>query len=130
MSGSLDIQIYSDVLQKYENHLRERNLILIDAELKYENNQASRIVAKILTLLNEFILNKKCNITLFIKNNAHLNKIIPLIGTLEFGYSDILLNCSSEEKQVEIKIKENIKLSLDFINNIQKINGIDFISFS
>ena len=59
-----------------------------------------------------------------------LYKIIPLIGTLESGYSNILLNSSSEEKQVEIKIKENIKLSLDFINNIQKINGIDFISFS
>ena len=49
---------------------------------------------------------------------------------LKSGYSDVLLNCSSEEKQVEIKIKENITLSLDFINNIQKINGIDFISFS
>ncbi len=130
LSGTLDIQIYSDVLQKYENYLIERNLILIDAELKYENNQASRIVAKRLTLLNDYISDKKYNITLFIKNNAYLYKIIPLIEKLEFGYSDILLNSSSDEKQVEIKIKENIKLSLDFIDDIQKMNGIDFISFS
>ena len=130
LSGSVDINIYSDVLIKYENYLIEKNLILIDAEIKNENNQINRIVAKRIYSLNDYISDNKYNITLFTNSNKHLDKLVPLLGILEVGYSDISISCSNKERQVEIKIKENIKLSSKFINDLSTISGIDHIRFS
>ena len=130
LSGSFDINIYSDVLIKYEDYLIEKNLILIDAEIKNENNQIHRIVAKRIYLLNDYISDNKYNITLFTNSNKHLDKLVPLLGILEVGHSDILISCSNKERQVEIKIKENIKLSSKFINDLSTISGIDHIRFS
>ncbi len=130
LSGSLDIYIYSDVLFKYEDYLIEKNLILIDAEIKNENNQPFRIVAKRIYLLNDYISNNKYNITLFINSNKYIEKLVPLLGFLEVGHSDVLINISNKECNVEIKIKANIKLSSKFINDLSKISGIDHIRFS
>ena len=130
LSGSVEINIYSDVFIKYEDYLIEKNLILIDAEIKNENNQINRIVAKRIYLLNDYISDNKYNVTLFTNSNKHLDKLLPLLGILEFGYSDILISCSNKEQQVEIKIKENIKLSSKFINDLSTISGIDHIRFS
>ena len=130
LSGTLEINIYSDILQKYENFLIERNLILIDAEIKNENNQTSRIIAKRITLLNDYIADKRYNITLFINNNNNIEKLVPLVKILEFGHSDILINSSNGQQNVEIKIKENIKLSSKLIDDLSKISCVDNISFS
>ena len=80
--------------------------------------------------MNEFVANSKCNMTLFTKGDEYLQKLVPLLGFLEFGHSNILINKSNEQQQVEIKIKENIKLSSKLINEISKLSGIDNISFS
>ena len=130
LNGSIEIHIYSDILQKYENYLTEGNLILIDAEVKNESNQIFRVVAKKICLLNDFILDNQYNVTLFTNSNEYLNKLVPLLKILEFGHSDILINSSNENKQVEIKIKENIKLSSKFLNDLSKIGGINYINFS
>ena len=76
LKGSLDINIFSDVLLKYENYLIEKNLILIDAEIKNENYQNSRIVVKRIHLLNDYIAEKKYNITLYTNTNKHLDKLV------------------------------------------------------
>ena len=115
---------------KYEEYLIEKNLILIDAEIKNENNQTSRIIAKKIYLLNDYISDQKYNITLFTNTNKHLDKLLPLLSNLELGYSDILINSSNKERQVEIKIKENVKLSSKLINDLSTISGIDHIKFS
>ena len=130
LGGTKEINIYSDVLQKFENYLIERNLILIDAEIKNENNQTSRIIAKRITLLNDYIADNKYNITLFINNNQFINDLVPLVENLEYGQSNILITSSNEQHLVEIKIRENIKLSSKLINDLSKINGVDNIIFS
>ena len=84
----MEINVFSDVLLKYEDYLIEKNLILIDAEIKNENNQTSRIIAKRICLLNDYISNNKYNVTLFTNSNKHLDKLVPLLGILEVGYSD------------------------------------------
>ena len=130
LSGSIEISIYSDILVKYENYLKEKSLILIDTEIKNENNQSPRIVAKRIISLNDYIADNNYNITLFTKSNKHLNQLVPLLGVLEFGRSTILINSSNDFQEVEIKIKENVKLSSNFINDISNITGIDHINFS
>ena len=42
----MSVNIFSDVLLRYEDCLIEKNLVLIDTEIKNENNQASRIIAR------------------------------------------------------------------------------------
>ena len=54
LSGSVEISIFSDVLLKYEDYLVENNLILVDAGIKNEINQSSRIIVKRLYLLNDY----------------------------------------------------------------------------
>ena len=130
LSGSVEISIFSDVLLKYEDYLVEKNLILVNAEIKNENNQTSRIIAKRIYLLNDYVSDNKYNITLFTNTNKHLDKLVPLLRILEVGHSDILINSCNKEQQVEIKIKENIKLSSKFINDLSTISGIDHFKFS
>ncbi len=130
LSGSLEINIFSDILLKYEDYLIEKNLVLIDAEIKNENNQISRIIAKRIYLLNDYISDNKYNITLFTNTNKFLDKLIPLIKILEVGHSSIFINSSNKEQQVEIKIRENVKLSSKFINDLSTISGIDHFKFS
>ena len=130
LGGTQEIIIYSDVLQKYDDYLVERNLILIDAEIKNENNQTTKIIAKKIDLLNDYISDSKYNITLFISNYQYIYELVPLIGVLDFGQSNIFINSSNEQHNIEIKIKENIKLSSKFINDLSKINGVDNIIFS
>ncbi len=130
LSGSLEINIFSDVLLKYEDYLIEKNLILIDAEIKNENNQTSRIIAKRIYLLNDYVSDNKYDITLFTNTNKYLDELVPLLSILEVGHSDILINSCNKEQQVEIKIKEKIKLTSKFINDLSTISGIDHFKFS
>ena len=81
-------------------------------------------------MLNDYISSLKYNITLFTNSNKHLGKLVPLLDILEDGHSDILIIISNKERQVEFKIKENIKLSSKFINDLSTITGINYISFS
>ena len=81
-------------------------------------------------MLNDYVSDNKYNITLFTNTNKHLDKLVPLLRILEVGHSDILINSCNKEQQVEIKIKENIKLSSKFINDLSTISGIDHFKFS
>ena len=63
------------------------------------------------------------------KNNNFLDKIVPLLNDLESGDSNISLVSSIEQKKVEIKIKENVKLSSKLINDLSLVPGIDDINF-
>ena len=130
LGGIIEVNVFSDILKKYENYLMERNLILIDAEIKNENNQAIRIVAKRIALLNDYISKNKYNMTLSVMNNKYIEELVPLMELLEFGHSDIFIKTSNELQQVKFKIKENIKLSSKLIDNLSKIRGVDNISFS
>jgi len=130
LGGIIEVNVFSDILKKYENYLMERNLILIDAEIKNENNQAIRIVAKRIALLNDYISKNKYNMTLSVMNNEYIEELVPLMELLEFGHSDIFIKTSNELQQVKFKIKENIKLSSKLIDNLSKIRGVDNISFS
>ena len=130
LGGTQEINIYSDVLQKYENYLIEQNLILIDAEIISENNQASRIIAKRIALLNDYIADNKHNVTLYINNNEYIDELVPIMEILECGESDILINSSNEQHYVEIKIKKNVKLSSRLINDLSKVNGVNNLIFS
>ena len=103
---------------------------MIDAEIKHENNQSSRIVAKNIYLLNDYISDNNYDIILCTNSNNNLKNLLPLLENLDVGHSNILINSSDKEQQVEIKIKENIKLSSKLINDLSKISGIDHIKFS
>jgi len=116
-------------MTKYEDFLIERNLILIDVEIKNETNQGCRIIGRRIRPLNQFISDKKCDVLLHSKNNNFLDKIVPLVNDLAIGDSNILLISSTEQKKVEIKIKENIKLTSKLINDLYLVTGIDDINF-
>ena len=129
IGGEAEIVIYSETYNKYEVHLNERNLILVDAEIKNETNQGFRIIGRRIRLLNQFISDKKCNILIHSRTNDFLNKIVPLLNNLEIGGSNISLIRTTENKKVEIKIKEKIKLSSQLISDLSLVNGIDCINF-
>ena len=63
------------------------------------------------------------------ENNKFLSEIVPLLNDLEVGGSNISLISSFDKKTVEIKIRENIKLSSKLITNLSLVDGIDSINF-
>ncbi len=129
LGGEAEIVIYSDTINKYELHLYERNLILVDVEIKNETNQGCRIIGRRIRSLNQFISDNKCDVLLHSGNNKFLKEIVPLLKDLEVGNSNISLINSIDHKTVHIKIRENIKLSSKLITNLSLIDGIDSIIF-
>ena len=129
LGGEAEIVIYSDTINKYEDQLNERNLVLVDVEIKNETNQGCRIIGRRIRSLNQFISEKKCNVLLHSENNKFLSEIVPLLNDLDVGESNISLISSIDQKTVEIKIRENIKLSSKLIANLSLVDGIDSINF-
>ena len=83
IGGEAEIVIYSDTINKYESLLNERNLILVDAEIKNETNQGFRIIGRRIRSLNQFISDNKCDVLIYSKTNDFLDKIVPLLNHLE-----------------------------------------------
>ena len=83
-----------------------------------------------LRLLNEYISENKFDLTLLIKDKNSITEILSALKRLNSGYSNILLNLFVDKKVVDIKVRENVKLSMDFIDTISNINGIETINYS
>ena len=129
LGGNCEIVLYSDILEKYEFLLNESKPILIDAEVKREDNQGIRIIAKRLRKFDEYITNTKFNITITIVDLSVVEKIKSTLKFLKKGASSVFFNLHVDKKIIEIKAIENIKFSEDFLNQISNIKGISKISY-
>ena len=129
LGGNCEIVLYSDILEKYEFLLNESKPILIDAEVKREDNQGIRIIAKRLRKFDEYITNTKFNITITIVDLSVVEKIKSTLKFLKKGASSVFFNLHVDKKIIEIKAMENIKFSEDFLNQISNIKGISKISY-
>ena len=129
LGGNCEIVLYSDILEKYEFLLNESKPILIDAEVKREDNQGIRIIAKRLRKFDEYITNTKFNITITIVDLSVLEKIKSTLKFLQKGASSVFFKLHVDKKIIEIKAMENIKFSENFLNQISNIKGISKISY-
>jgi DNA polymerase-3 subunit alpha len=129
LGGNCEIVLYSDILEKYEFLLNESKPILIDAEVKREDNQGIRIIAKRLRKFDEYITNTKFNIIITIVDLSVVEKIKSTLKFLKKGASSVFFNLHVDKKIIEIKAMENIKFSEDFLNQISNIKGISKISY-
>jgi hypothetical protein len=110
--------------------LVEKQLILVDAEIKNDTNQGCKIVARRLTLLNDFISEKKFNLTLVMDNFNNMKEIYSFSKTLFAGNSSLIINIQLNGQAIKFIVKENIKISSELISNITKINNVRSISFA
>ena len=129
LGGNCEIVLYSDILEKYEFLLNESKPILIDAEVKREDNQGIRIIAKRLRKFDEYITNTKFNIIITIVDLSVVEKIKSTLKFLKKGASSVFFKLHVDKKIIEIKAMENIKFSEDFLNQISNIKGISKISY-
>ena len=129
LGGNCEIVLYSDILEKYEFLLNESKPILIDAEVKREDNQGIRIIAKRLRKFDEYITNTKFNIIITIVDLSVVEKIKSTLKFLQKGASSVFFKLHVDKKIIEIKAIENIKFSEDFLNQISNIKGISKISY-
>ena len=129
LGGNCEIVLYSDILEKYEFLLNESKPILIDAEVKREDNQGIRIIAKRLRKFDEYITNTKFNITITIVDLSVVEKIKSTLKFLQKGASSVFFKLHVDKKVIEIKAMENIKFSENFLNQISNIKGISKISY-
>ena len=129
LGGNCEIVLYSDILEKYEFLLNESKPILIDAEVKREDNQGIRIIAKRLRKFDEYITNTKFNIIITIVDLSVVEKIKSTLKFLQKGASSVFFKLHVDKKIIEIKVMENIKFSEDFLNQISNIKGISKISY-
>mgnify|MGYP006083474865 FL=1 len=130
LGGNCEVILYSDILNKFESLLDEKKPILIDAEIKNEVNQGLRIIAKRLRRFDECIANAKFNLTLSITDLSCIKYIKSSTEKLKSGPSFIYLEFLVDGSFVNIKIKENIKFTQDFLNTISIIKGIKSINYS
>ena len=109
--------------------LNESKPILIDAEVKREDNQGIRIIAKRLRKFDEYITNTKFNITITIVDLSVVEKIKSTLKFLQKGASSVFFKLHVDKKIIEIKAWENIKFSDTLANQISNIKGISKISY-
>ena len=127
--GNCEIVLYSDILEKYEFLLNESKPILIDAEIKREDNQGIRIIAKRLRKFDEYMTNTKFNIIITIVDLTVVEKIKSTLTFLKKGASSVFFKLYVDKKIIEIKAIENVKFSEEFLNQISHIKGISKISY-
>jgi DNA polymerase-3 subunit alpha len=130
LGGDFEITLYSDILIKYENLLDEKRPILIDAEIKYDINQGHRIIGKRLRIFDEYISNAKLNLTIAIKNITSIQSISKAAKNLVNGPSTVYFEFDIEENNIQIKVKENIKFTQLFLDQVSKVKGIKSITYS
>ena len=130
LGGNCEVTLYSDTITKYEHFLTEKKPVLIDVEVKNDSNQGSRIIAKRLMLLEEFIVENKFNLVLILNHQSSIMNIQPLFHNQNFGPSNIFIEFIVERKIIRIKIRENIKLSKALLNDLSKIKGIKNIIYT
>ena len=63
---------------RYENYLIEQKLMLFDTEIKNETNQGIKINARRITPLNDYISEKKLNLTIFIDDVQNIKEFMIL----------------------------------------------------
>jgi len=126
---SVEINVYSDVYHKYENYLIEQKLMLFDTEIKKETNQGIKINARRITPLNDYISEKKLNLTIFIDDVEVVKRIYDSSTNLVPGNSNLIINLSSKAQIIKFVVKENIKISSELISNVTKINNVKSINF-
>ena len=130
LGGDCEVTLYSDILIKYENLLDEKIPLLVDAEIKYEINQGFRIIAKRLRNFNEYISNAKLNLTIAIKNITSIKSISAAVKSLVNGPSSIYFDFHIEENYIKIKVKENVKFTQSFLDQVSNVKGIKSITYS
>ena len=130
LGGNCEVTLYSDTLTKYEHFLTQQKPVLIDAEVKNDSNQGIRIIAKKLKLLEEFIVENKFNLVLILNDQSSIMNIQPLLHNLNYGPSNIFIQCLVETKMIKIKIRENIKLSKTLLHDLSDIKGIKNIVYT
>ena len=128
-NGSIEINIYSDVYNKYENYLIEQKMMLLDAEIKNETNQGIKINARRITPLNDYISEKKLNLTIFIDDVQSIKAIYDTSTNLVAGNSNLIINFSFKGQIIKFIVKENIQISSELISNVTKINNVKSINF-
>jgi len=126
---SVEINVYSDVYHKYENYLIEQKLMLFDTEIKKETNQGIKINARRITPLNDYISEKKLNLTIFIDDVEAVKRIYDSSTNLVPGNSNLIINLSRKAQIIKFVVKENIKISSELISNLTKINNVKSINF-
>jgi len=126
---SVEINVYSDVYHKYENYLIEQKLMLFDTEIKKETNQGIKINARRITPLNDYISEKKLNLTIFIDDVEVVKRIYDSSTNLVPGNSNLIINLSRKAQIIKFVVKENIKISSELISNLTKINNVKSINF-
>ena len=130
LGGDCEVTLYTEILIKYENLLDEKKPILIDAEIKYEFNQGYRIIAKRLRSFDEYISNAKLNLTIAIKDINSIKSISKALESLANGPSTVYFEFDIDENNVQIKVKENIKFTQCFLEQVSKVKGIKSIIYS
>ena len=128
-NGSVEINVYSDVYNKYENYLIDQKLMLFDTEVKNETNQGIKINARRITPLNDYISEKKLNLTIFINDIQVVKRIYDTSTNLAPGNSNLIINLSSKAQIIKFVVRENIKISSELISNVTKINNVKSINF-
>ncbi len=128
-NGSIEINVYSDVYHKYENYLIEQKLMLFDTEIKKETNQGIKINARRITPLNDYISEKKLNLSIFIDDVEVVKRIYDSSTNLVPGNSNLIINLSRKAQIIKFVVKENIKISSELISNVTKINNVKSINF-
>ena len=130
LGGDCEVTLYSDILIKYENLLDEKIPLLVDAEIKYEINQGFRIIAKRLRNFNEYISNAKLNLTIAIKNITSIKSISTAVKSLVNGPSSVYFDFHIEDNYIKIKVKENVKFTQSFLDQVSNVKGIKSITYS
>jgi hypothetical protein len=103
--------------------------MLFDTEIKKETNQGIKINARRITPLNDYISEKKLNLTIFIDDVEVVKRIYDSSTNLVPGNSNLIINLSRKAQIIKFVVKENIKISSELISNLTKINNVKSINF-
>ena len=70
------------------------------------------------------------NLTIAIKNITSIKSISTAVKSLDNGPSSVYFDFHIEENYIKIKVKENVKFTQSFLDQVSNVKGIKSITYS
>ncbi len=122
--GSFEITVFSEALEKYAHVLQDGQALLVNALIKVEDEGYS-LSALGFKPLESLMMGAQKQLKLTITSEADIQTVYQSLETVPEGSTEITLLLKKDIYNIEIKLAQKFKLSIDQIRPFQKLQNND-----
>ena len=124
-SGNTDITLFSEVLEKYQNQLKNESICIIEGEVAYDKfSDGNKIIASEINTIEVYRQKNAKLLEIFLDNqnttNLLIHKLASILDKTPLGPTTIIINYKNSQAKGQIKIgKKYYLITQELLNHIK-----------